>query len=146
MIGIEAYELIKNLDLHALMIESATDAEDEMVKANEDQLSRGVRADDTDIAPPYTYFTIQQKELKSGLAGITDVVTLFDTGAHYAALFAKVNGDEIEWGSNDSKSPALQEKYGDEIYGLSLESREFLIEDYLFDRFAGKVERALALK
>lgn len=144
----DALDMLANLqalDVHELAIETATEAEPVMVDAMADQLSQGRRADGSNISPPYAQFTIQEKEKKSGLAAVTDVVTLFDTGAHYAELFAEVQGDIIEYGSKDSKSESLQSRYG-KIYGLNEEARAEVIEDFIEPRFEAKIERATGLK
>lgn len=142
---LELLDNLKSLDIRELAIEAAKDGEQEMVNAMENQLSQGLRADGTDIAPPYTPFTIMMKEQKSGLSSVTDVVTLFDTGSHYAKLYVDVQADFIEYGSKDVKSPALQKKYG-RIYGLTEESIDDFIEDFLDERFKSKVERRIGLR
>lgn len=147
MDGLEMIEMLEALNVKDICIETSMESEDQMIEANADQLSQGIRRDGSDIEPPYTQFTIFEKEKKSGLAAITDVVTLFDTGSHYAKLFAKTYPDgTLEHGSKDEKSEDLQEKYGDDIYGLTEESKEALIEDYIEPRFQGKIERTTGLE
>jgi len=145
----DAVDMLKNiseLNIKDLCIETAKDNEDEMVKLNEDQLAAGLRANDTDIEPLYRPYTIFIKETqKTGLASVTDVVTLFDTGAHYAGLYAEVKGSIIEYGSKDSKSADLQEKYG-KIYGLNTDSRDVLIEEHIEPDLHRKVEKQTGLK
>src|SRR5688572_24315286 len=112
MYALELRDTLKSIDIPQLCSDVAKDAEDEMVKLNEDQLQAGLRSDNTEIEPAYTRFTIFKKETeKEGLAAVTDRVTLFDTGEHYAKLYAEVKGQTIEWGSKDKKSPALEKKY-----------------------------------
>lgn len=136
---------LQSLDVHALAVETATEAEPDMVEAMQSQLSEGRRADGSEISPPYAPFTIEQKEKKTGLASVVDVVTLFDTGSHYAGLFAKVQDDVIDYGSTDKKSASLQDRYG-KIYGLDEESREGLVEDFIHPRFESKVAKETGLE
>lgn len=143
----DAVDVLKNLkqiNIKQMCIDTAIEAQQDMVEAMENQLSLGQRADGTDIAPPYTRFTIFEKEKKSGLAAVTDVVTLFDTGEHYSKLFARVKGPDIIFGSKDSKSEALQDKYG-EIYGLNDESRDWLVEDVLDPGLKNRIEKLTGL-
>lgn len=138
--------LLKSIDIEEICIETAKDSEEAMKDAMEDQLAHGLRADGKEITPPYTEFTIMLKEQKTGLSAVTDVVTLFDTGAHYSKLFARVKDTIIEFGSEDEKSKELQKKYTKEIYGLNEESREAVIEDYMEPRYQAIVVRETGLE
>lgn len=142
--ALDMLENLRSLDIHAIAAEATEEAEPQIVDAMADQLSQGRRADGSNISPPYAPFTIREKEKKTGLASVTDVVTLFDTGAHYAGLFAEVQGDLIEYGSRDPKTAPLQEKYGN-IYGLDEEARTEVVEDYIEPRFISKISRATGL-
>ena len=116
---------------------------------NASQMARGKRSDGSDILPSYSELTISLKKEKSGLAGVTDHVTLFDTGAHYRALYADIRGDEIEYGSHDEKSGKLQKKYDTSrgsIYGLDNDSREDLVEGFLRSDFETEIEKITGLK
>ncbi|OYW20311.1 MAG: hypothetical protein B7Z54_01505 [Sphingobacteriales bacterium 12-47-4] len=76
------------------------------------QLAQGQRADGTEITPFYKPSTIEIKRRKSGLAGITDRVTLYDTGSYYRGLYVTAKGGNVFYGSRDSKANKLQDKYG----------------------------------
>jgi hypothetical protein len=117
---------LKALDIDGIINETLVENERYMADLNATQLSEGLRSDGHDIIPEYAKLTIQIKEGKSGLAGVTDHVTLFDTGDFYDAMYAEVQGAEIEFGSKDEKSKKLQEKYTDKIYGLDDTSKTVL--------------------
>jgi hypothetical protein len=143
----DALELLENLqqfDVKATAVEALKENEEVMADLNATQLSQGKRATGTEIRPPYAPLTIEIKKTKSGLAAITDRVTLYDTGSHYRNLYAEVKGDEIEYGSKDLKIDDLQKKYG-AIYGLTKESKEDLIESHLEGDFLQKAHDATGL-
>ena len=85
-----------------------------------DRLFHGFYANGEPIVPPYTDFTIR---IKASKGQETDRVTLLDTGAFYAGIFAKVEGEELVIDSTDGKSGDLKEKYGDDIFGLLNEEK-----------------------
>lgn len=121
---------LAEISMRRICSEVAQESEEEMTELNEQQLSMGLRSDGSEIEPFYSIFTLIKKEMKSGLAGVSDRVTLFDTGAHYRGLYTEVAGSVIEWGSKDPKSKKLEEKYG-KIYGLNDYSKEILKEETL---------------
>lgn len=133
--GADVYESLEQLDVESVITEVLEKKASQMADFNAFQLSEGLRADGSDITPPYAPLTVFLKRAKSGLAGVTDHVTLYDTGAMYEAMYADVKGDEIEYGSKDPKADRLQARYdktsktgAGSIFGLSQESREMLTE------------------
>lgn len=90
---------------------------------NREQLFKGKRADDTDIAPPYTSRTIQIKKAKSQP---TDRVTLKNTGAFYSSIRANVQANSVKINATDNKMEKLQTKYKKEIIGITLSNRQLV--------------------
>jgi diphthamide synthase (EF-2-diphthine--ammonia ligase) len=125
-------------------VETLRENEKVMADLNASQMAQGKRATGTDIRPDYKPLTIALKEGKFGLAGVTDHVTLYNTGSHYQKLYAEVEGDEIEYGSKDSKSESLQEKYG-AIYGLTDDSLDDLVEGHVRSDYVKKISDQLGL-
>lgn len=87
---------------------------------NQEQMLQGIRSDGSEITPPYTFFTRIKKKEKGRNP---DIVTLYDTGDFYRAMFLDVGSDMLEIESTDWKSSELQEKYGEKIFGLTDESK-----------------------
>lgn len=110
------------------------------------QLSAGVNGDGSEIEPEYAYLTVQLKTGKKGLAGVTNRVTLFDTGSHYEKLFIDVKGKEYISGSHDEKSLDLQAKYGEGIYQTGEDARENVINEGLLEVWQKGVEEVTGLK
>lgn len=144
----EIEDNLKTLDLAAIANKTLVDNQKVMADLNAVQLSQGLRADGKDIVPSYKALTVELKQNKPGLAGVTDRVTLFDEGDHYRELYAEVQGQEIEYGSRDPKSAKLQEKYGKygPIYGLTNDSNEELVEQHLRPAFQSLIEEVTGLK
>jgi hypothetical protein len=144
--ALEILSNLKSLDLDGIIHQTLVDNEKVMADLNAVQMSKGLRSDGSEILPSYADLTIELKEGKPGLAGVTDRVTLFDTGDHYRELYAEVQGaDAIEYGSKDEKSEKLQKKYGDKIYGLDSDSRDELAEQHLRPSYMTAVEQHTGL-
>ena len=69
------------------------------------------------------------KRPRSGIAGITSHVTLYDSGNLHKSIFASVISDSLVLDSNDWKVSELTEKYG-EFLGLTPESIKLLVEKF----------------
>lgn len=106
---------------------------------NREQLMSGIRADKSKITPEYAHFTRQKKQEQGR---DPDVVTLYDTGDFYRAMFLDVGSDLLEVDSTDYKSEELQEKYGEKIFGLTDDSK-ITYTDEIFPVFLQKIEDIL---
>lgn len=138
-------ESLQDLDIDQVASDSLKEHEETIAEMNASQLAQGRKSDGKYITPEYADLTIELKKKKSGLAAVTDVVTLFDTGSHYKNLYAEVKDKQIEYGSRDSKSEALQEKYGQNIYGPDDDSKDELVEGFLKPTFEQKIEEKTGL-
>jgi len=110
--------------------------------ANAAQLEAGLDADGRQITPEYAELTIELKQQKGQP---TDRVTLRDSGAFYAGIVAQVRGQELELTGTDPKTRELQEKYGDDIIGLSEEAVAEFREDYVRPELEAKTREILGL-
>ena len=147
--ALEILQVLQQLDVEAIAISTLEESEKAMADLNAEQMAKGLRADGSEILPSYSDLTIELKSEKSGLAGVTDRVTLYDTGEHYKQLYANVQGDEIEWGSRDEKSAKLQKKYDTakgSVYGLTSDSRDELINGPVGTSWKNKIETQTGLK
>ena len=112
------------------------------------QMAHGVRSDGSDILPSYKPLTIEMKQGRSGLAGVTDRVTLFDQGNFYRGLFVKAIGLDIEYGSRDWKLEKLDKKYSTRrgsIVKPTEESKEEIITGFLQPQFYEKAHAITGL-
>lgn len=69
-------------------------------------------------------------------------VDLKMTGAFYEGVFAEIDMDDIIFDSTDSKSDDLQERYGEEIFGLDEEMTKQFQEQF-YDDIMEKIQKAL---
>lgn len=99
--------------------------EPNMVEMQRERLFEGKLSTQEKIVPEYRPFTIFMKRIKGQP---TDRVTLFDEGLFYDNIFAKKENQTLIIESSDSKFTALQEKYGEHIFGLTTENKQTLRE------------------
>lgn len=143
-------DVLNSLKIEEIAGESVTDNAELIADLNADQLAHGIRADGSQTLPAYKSLTIAIKKTKSGLAAITDRVTLFDTGDFYRNLYAEVQGEFIEYGSRDEKAPKLEKKYSDKrgkgsIFGLTEDSKDELITGGLGESWQKKITEKTGL-
>ena len=122
----------KELQVESLQQDAMNKSTDTYVDLQKDQLFEGILSDGGDIVPEYSPLT---KDIKRGKGQPIDRVTLKDTGEFHAGIYAEPGTDGLMVDSRDSKSNMLQEKYSEEIFGLSKKNgrrSEWLeeVEDY----------------
>jgi hypothetical protein len=148
----DAMDLLENieaLDLPSICSSVLQNNEEVIADLNATQLSHGLRSDGTKITPEYAELTVMLKEGKSGLAGITDRVTLFDTGDYYGGLYAEVQGQELTQGSTDEKADKLEKKYATQkgrLTALNVDSADELATGFLSPQFKANIEDSTGLK
>ncbi|HEX8656210.1 MAG TPA: hypothetical protein VF690_01675 [Hymenobacter sp.] len=110
--------------------------------ANTAQLAAGLDRDGQPITPEYAPFTVALKQLKGQP---TDRVTLRDDGDFYTGIVAQLDSDSFEMVGTDQKTPALVEKYGDEVLGLTADHIEEFRDDYVRPELELKTREFLGL-
>lgn len=135
---------LKNLParLTATVLEVAQANNYVLEDANTAQLEAGLDADGRQITPEYAELTV---DIKTAKGQPTDRVTLRDRGDFYAGIVAQVRGQELEMVGTDSKTAKLQEKYGDDILGLSEQAIDEFREDYVRPELEAKTREILGL-
>ena len=149
MDALEVLENIQKLNVTEAASQTVADSVELIADLNATQLSQGRRSDGSETKPDYTDFTIEQKSQKSGLSGVFDRVTLYDTGAFYRGLYATVQGEDVTIGSTDPKEPSLEKKYSTQkgsIFGLNEDSKEELITGHLQSKWENKVAEITGLE
>jgi|GEM_PF-1306716 len=142
-------ENIEALDIPVICSEVLQSNEEVIADLNATQLSQGLRSDGTKITPEYAELTVMLKEGKSGLAGVTDRVTLFDQGDYYRGLYAEVQGQDLIQGSVDDKADSLDKKYGTskgKLTALNEDSADELANGFLSPQFKTRIEQETGLK
>lgn len=150
MDALEVLINIQQLDIKAIAEDNIYDVTEIIADLNADQLAHGIRADGSPTTPSYKDSTIAYKRGRPGLSGVTDRVTLYDTGAFYAGLYAAVQGEDITFGSHDEKEAKLEKKYSrangpQQIFGLTEDSKEELINSHLQTAWEEAIEKITGL-
>lgn len=135
----------QKLDIENVARKTIDETKETIVELNKEQLFAGKRSDGTDIKPAYSGFTINEKEKKDQPY---DRVTLKDTGAFYAGITVKVEGDKIIENSIDEKNDELFDKYATSrgnIFGLSTPYKKEYVNDQLRQAFRGNIKAVTGL-
>jgi hypothetical protein len=146
--ALELLENIEALDIPTIARQTIVENKEVISDLIATQMSQGLRSDGTDILPDYAPLTIELKKGKQGLAGVTDRVTLFDTGEHFKELYVEVKGDEMDYGSKVPYAEDLEEKYDTakgSIHKMTEESQEELVNGYLENDFYSRINEATGL-
>jgi len=89
-----------------------------------EQWAKGQAANGSDILPQYAEFTIEEKKKKSGLAGVYDHVTFYDTGELYKSLQGEVANMQYDITSSNFKFGKAVKRSGERIVGLTDVNKE----------------------
>lgn len=123
------------------------DNADVLADLNAQQLAQGISSDGEATTlygnDYYAPLTVELKTGKPGLSGVTDRVTGYDTGSLYRNLYARVQGEKIEYGSTSDTAELFEDQASNRIYGPTEENRIEFIETVLQPRFLDAVQRAL---
>jgi len=109
----------------------------EIAELNREQLLHGKRADGTNM-PDYSYISVKTFGKPDG------PIMLYDTGAFHSSMQVDVGGDEFEILAEDKYR--LEERFGEEIYGLTPNSQEYYNQEVFFPELANSIENQTGLK
>lgn len=106
------------------------DNEHLFIDANvESQLfEKGIDSKGRKLKPPYTSFT---KMIKRQKGQPIDKVTLRDTGEFHDSFFLKTDKFPVEFLAQDFKEQKLVEKYGIDIFGVTVSNRKEISQNYI---------------
>jgi len=135
---------LKKVDLVGISYQIFEELETFIADLNRDQLAgKGVNSDNVDLGV-YRPFTIEMKEKKSGISGIVDHVTLFDTGAFHKSILSTVINDSLILDATDGKLSELESVWGSNILGLTETSIKILQAKY-FELFEKRLNELLPI-
>lgn len=109
----------------SIVIQLAANYEAEILDMNTDQLEKGIEATGNPVSPPYRPLTISIKQQKGQP---TDRVTLKDEGDFHDSFFLVLNQTSFAIYAKDEKTARIERKYGRDIFGLTDENLQSLIE------------------
>lgn len=138
----DVLDRVTAFDLEFETEEAMNDTAAEFVKKQREQLFSGINEKGEKIQPAYSPKTVAIKKKKGQPF---DRVTTRDTGEFHRDIFLDVRDNEFIVDSADSKSEALQKKYGGELMGLSEDNQEVYVEENLDPVFMDRVSKSLEL-
>lgn len=141
----EMHRRVQALKLEQKVPEIIKDTSGTLISLNQKQLfNRGVNVEG-EVIGRYSFLTqvISKGKKKQGAH-----YTLFDTGGFYRGMFIEVQKDKIIFDSKDYKSQMLQDVLGNNIFGLTKESRQQYIygPGLFFSKVKSYIESTLKLK
>ena len=128
---------IENLPIKQFLGEAVEENEAFITDLNAEQMYKGQRADGSEIEPEYKNLTRQIKQMKGQPF---DRVTLRDTGSFQRKIEIETDRDGFDIFSTDHKEKDLKEKYGNEIFGLTKESKQELKDERLKESLQQKTK------
>lgn len=122
-----------SIDFKVIFIEVVKELEDLIINLNtEDQLYlMGVDSEGRDLPGPYAPFTVQYKQSSGDHDHRTANITLKDTGSFYKGWKIIATNEFIEFTSTDSKTIELVHEWGVDIFGLTDENWNEVINQYV---------------
>lgn len=112
---------LERFDLLEAITNGMEQYEEDLVDLNKDQMNeQGVDSKGNRIEPDYAPSTVA---VKTAEGQTFSHVTLRDTGSFQRSMYLFIQGDSFDFDSSDSKTPDLVAKYGDNIFGLTSESK-----------------------
>lgn len=126
-----------------LALEALNDNAQLIADANKIQLEFGIKTDGQKSDFKYAASTIALKKKRSGIAGITNHLTNFDTGESYEELFAEFKPDHAIFGTKTDKEQAIIERMDGKAFGLTDDNKKILMQDEIKKSFIQKVRTFL---
>lgn len=115
---------IARLDLNEATERALKARQEDISYLNRDQLKIGMRADGS-FLPPYSPVSVSKFGKNPG------IIKLYDTGAFYDGIKPEFDKASFDIKDTDNKTDMLQDRYGDNILGLSDYSIGELAQDSL---------------
>ena len=137
------YDRVQKLDTDQVIQDAIEETKDHIADLQAEQMHKGQESTGDMINPPYRFSTVAIKRKKGQPS---DRVTLQDTGAFYKGLYVNVTSDSVRIDSTDSKTTKLVEKYGPDIFGLSVIFKREYLNESLRPLLASKIRQITGLK
>lgn len=128
---LDLHENLAELDIRREALSAIGRTGDSLLDLNREQLQHGLRSDKT-VMPDYSYFSVTYYGKPAG------PIRLLDTGAFQDSFKLDVDSDEFEILADDLYS--LEERFGNEIYGLIPSNQEYYNQEIFLPEFANSIE------
>ena len=117
----DALENWDKVDVTQLTADAMQKNKEAILDLNREQMQHGKKSNGSEITPAYTPFTINEKIKKGQPYGN---VTLKDTGSFQDKMELEAKRTKYTITSLDSKTPDLMDKYGEDIFGLTVSGKK----------------------
>lgn len=156
--ALEILETIQQLNIVSIAGATIAESKELILAKNRQQLMEGRLSTGKDITPSYLddpYF--KSREAAQRYSDWKDEITpnpkrkkgtpnYFITGPYHRSIDLKVTGEDFEFHSSFKAAQSIEKKVGDDIYGLTDESKEDVIAESLEANWQKKVEAVTGLK
>lgn len=129
--------VMSEVDVHREAKSAIGRTAEQFIDLNREQLLEGRRADGT-VMPDYSYASVKYYGKPAG------PIMLFDTGEFHSSMKLDVGATDTEVLAVDKYG--LEERFGDEIYGLMPGSQEYYNQEVFFPEFSGSIEKITGLE
>jgi hypothetical protein len=134
---VDLLETLNELDVHREALSAIGRTGTSILDLNREQLLHGKRSDMTEM-PDYSYISVTQFGKPEG------PIMLYDTGAFHGSFQLDVGPDEFEILADDLYQ--LEDRYGEEIYGLTETNQEYYNQEIFFPELMNAVEDLTGLR
>lgn len=131
----QSLKKVKGFDFEKELLKVAKGNDNIALDLNTDsQLGdQGIDSKGNLLPGPYAPFTVDSKRGLGGFGGVTDHVTLYQTGDFHEGFFMDASSFPMTISSKDSKTSELESQWGNDIFGLNDESQSEFNEHILPD-------------
>lgn len=111
------------LDIYGQVAVALDEDKNVLLDLQKEQFTDGKKSTGNPILPLYAKSTVKRK-IRKGLP--TDRVTLYETGKYYQEMYALINSQGLEIGSDVEYEKYIDRRYnqGDALYGLNEKNRQ----------------------
>ena len=134
--ALDLYVNLSDINVPREVLSAIGRTSDEIVKINREQLLAGKRADGTTM-PNYSYISVKMFGKPDG------PIVLYETGAFHESMQVDIGGSEFEILADDKYG--LEERFGEEIYGLTDRGQEYYNQEVFYPELAESIEEITGL-
>lgn len=157
MDSLEVLDRIQSMNITEVASQSVAECSELIVEKNRQQLLEGKLSTGQDITPTYfddPYF--KSRESAERYSNWKDKITpnpkrkkgtpnLFIIGTYHNSIELEVINNEMIYSSTFIKAQAIETKFSENIYGLTTENKEAVINEKLEDTFYEKAHQITGL-
>lgn len=122
------------------------DTAEDIAELNRGQLFLGLRSDGSSMDDYSAYYADFKTKLSHPIASITDRRTLYLSGQWWRSIRVDVGSETYEITNDDSKTADILAREGEDVLGLSTDSKSEYVINYLQPALGRRIENAIGLQ